>query len=88
MTSRQTEPCRRTSTHKQPNSGDDHQQHCPSILNKELSQAFPQMKLKQPKTYKTYSHLRRIEAAGSHSRGASLNLLKASSFDEFDAGSR
>ncbi|GFS13486.1 hypothetical protein ElyMa_003138200 [Elysia marginata] len=56
------------------------------ILNKELSQAFPQMKLKTTKDLQNLqslaqdrgnwkSLLRRIEATESHSRGASLNLL-------------
>ncbi|GFR95709.1 hypothetical protein ElyMa_006279400 [Elysia marginata] len=61
----------------------------PIILNKELSQAFPQMKLKTTKDLQNLPrHLRRIEATGSNSRGASTEFARASSSDEFDAGSR
>ncbi|GFR71801.1 hypothetical protein ElyMa_000361600 [Elysia marginata] len=58
------------------------------ILNKELSQAFPQMKLKTTKDLQNLHSLAQDRGNWKSLTGHITEFARASSSDEFDAGSR
>ncbi|GFR79199.1 hypothetical protein ElyMa_004014200 [Elysia marginata] len=60
----------------------------PIILNKELSQAFPQMKLKTTKDLQNLQSLAQDRGNCKSLTGRITEFARTSSSDEFDAGSR
>ncbi|GFS14202.1 hypothetical protein ElyMa_006739900 [Elysia marginata] len=60
----------------------------PIILNKELSQAFPQMKLKTTKDLQYLQSLAQDRGNWKSLTGRITEFVRASSSDEFDAGSK